>query len=298
MNIRRTVPSFFAIVFALSAHALPAHAQSSDATDIVTLQAQISLLLNQVADLQQQVVDLSDTDALGTTPQYASFNLTRSLFRGVSGDDVRSLQEFLAVDSHVYPENLITGYYGVLTEQAVRRFQTKHGIEPVGIAGPKTRARILALLAGDSDTAGTISDDLRERYRSFGFTRMSRLSSEPLDASLSGLPKPPSLETPGSSVNTPPVTSQVRAEKTSDVLGTEIRWLTDKPSTGMVWFDTSSPVTRGAPSTGVGHTEFLTDHMLVLPPLLPNTVYYYLIQSMDAGGNVSITGESSFTTAQ
>jgi chitodextrinase/peptidoglycan hydrolase-like protein with peptidoglycan-binding domain len=67
--------------------------------------------------------------------------LTRSLSRGSSGDDVRRLQAFLAKDKEIYPNGLITGFFGPLTEAAVKKWQEKHNIESVGIVGPKTLAR-------------------------------------------------------------------------------------------------------------------------------------------------------------
>jgi peptidoglycan hydrolase-like protein with peptidoglycan-binding domain len=82
--------------------------------------------------------------------QAARFN--RSLSKGVSGDDVRQLQEILAADSSVYPEGLITGYFGALTENAVKRFQKAYDIEQVGAFGPKTRAKMHSLLATGSTT--------------------------------------------------------------------------------------------------------------------------------------------------
>ena len=72
--------------------------------------------------------------------------LRNQLRRGMSGDEVKDLQEFLADDSDVYPEGLITGFFGPMTENAVRKFQRKHGIDAVGEIGPKTRARIHELL--------------------------------------------------------------------------------------------------------------------------------------------------------
>lgn len=71
--------------------------------------------------------------------------LNRALFVGVKGDDVRSLQTYLAQDKTIYPEGLVTGYFGKLTEAAVKKFQTKYSIDPVGIVGPKTRAKLTAL---------------------------------------------------------------------------------------------------------------------------------------------------------
>lgn len=71
--------------------------------------------------------------------------LNRALFVGTRGDDVRSLQTYLAQDKTIYPEGLITGYFGALTEAAVKRLQTKYGIDSVGIVGPKTRAKLKEL---------------------------------------------------------------------------------------------------------------------------------------------------------
>ncbi len=68
--------------------------------------------------------------------------LTASLYVGVRNDAVRQLQEFLAQYKEVYPEGLITGYFGKITEAAVKKWQTQNGIEAVGIVGPKTRAKL------------------------------------------------------------------------------------------------------------------------------------------------------------
>src|SRR3989338_7373243 len=80
----------------------------------------------------------------------------RSLSRGMSGNDVRDLQELLAQDPSIFPEGLITGFFGELTERALKRFQKKHGIEAIGIFGPKTTAKILALFLGRELPPGII----------------------------------------------------------------------------------------------------------------------------------------------
>lgn len=73
------------------------------------------------------------------------------LGKGAIGTAVRTLQEFLARDAEVYPEKLVTGYFGSLTERAVERFQLKHGVVAsasdlgYGYVGPKTRAKIAEL---------------------------------------------------------------------------------------------------------------------------------------------------------
>lgn len=71
--------------------------------------------------------------------------ITHALFVGVRGDDVLSLQAYFAQDKLIYPEGLVTGYFGKLTEAAVKRFQVKYGIDAVGIVGPITRAKLKEL---------------------------------------------------------------------------------------------------------------------------------------------------------
>ena len=77
-------------------------------------------------------------------------NITRNLYLGTKGDDVRLLQIFLKSTGYFnYPE--ITGYYGNATKQAVQRFQCAvlnicNGNELItgyGVVGPKTREAIL-----------------------------------------------------------------------------------------------------------------------------------------------------------
>lgn len=67
--------------------------------------------------------------------------LSKSLSLGSKGEDVKKLQEFLAQDKEIYPEGLVTGYFGMLTQAAVKKWQAKNDIEAVGIVGPKTRAK-------------------------------------------------------------------------------------------------------------------------------------------------------------
>lgn len=77
---------------------------------------------------------------------------TRNLKRGTQGDDVRLLQQILLGEG-VYPEALLTGYFGKLTEAAVVRFQEKYAndilksvglTKGTGFVGPSTRAKLNA----------------------------------------------------------------------------------------------------------------------------------------------------------
>ncbi len=68
--------------------------------------------------------------------------ILRTLRRGSSGEDVRRLQNYLSRLPDIYPEGLATGYFGSMTEAAVRRFQEQNGVPAVGIVGPLTRDRL------------------------------------------------------------------------------------------------------------------------------------------------------------
>lgn len=81
-----------------------------------------------------------------TIAQASNQQLSRQLSQGISGEDVRLLQTFLASDPSVYPEGLVTGYFGQLTTNAVRNFQERQGFESVGRVGPKTLSKVNELL--------------------------------------------------------------------------------------------------------------------------------------------------------
>ncbi|PJE66934.1 hypothetical protein COU93_01535, partial [Candidatus Shapirobacteria bacterium CG10_big_fil_rev_8_21_14_0_10_36_6] len=97
-------------------------------------------------DASQPVVPAAPVAVVTQPPSSVVFN--KDLERGTAGEDVRRLQELLAKDSEMYPERLITGFYGPLTQNAVRRFQLKHGIiknsadAGSGRAGPITRSKL------------------------------------------------------------------------------------------------------------------------------------------------------------
>ncbi len=78
----------------------------------------------------------------------------RQLELGMSGTDVSALQAFLAQDSTLYPQGLVTGYFGFLTKAAVSNFQTRNGISSVGRVGPSTLPVINLQVAGGISNSG------------------------------------------------------------------------------------------------------------------------------------------------
>lgn len=75
-------------------------------------------------------------------PQVAFGKFTRPLMRGARGNDVRALQIFLKQHPDIHFKGLTTGHFGILTEQAVKLFQKKYGIEPNGKVNSKTLEKI------------------------------------------------------------------------------------------------------------------------------------------------------------
>jgi peptidoglycan hydrolase-like protein with peptidoglycan-binding domain len=69
-----------------------------------------------------------------------------------TGGDVTNLQNFLALDHAIYPEGLVTGFYGSATAAAVKRFQAAQNILQTGFVGPLTRSAIKAKCSGTSVT--------------------------------------------------------------------------------------------------------------------------------------------------
>jgi peptidoglycan hydrolase-like protein with peptidoglycan-binding domain len=51
---------------------------------------------------------------------------------GSRSEEVKAIQEILKTDSDVYPEGYVTGYYGSLTEKAIKKLQKKCGLPETG----------------------------------------------------------------------------------------------------------------------------------------------------------------------
>ena len=120
------------------------------------LAAEIQALKQQIAQMQGQSGNSTGTSAS------ACGAISGPLGPGSSGAAVSALQQFLASDPSVYPQGLVTGYYGSLTVAAVQAFQTKSGIVSSGSSsttgygrvGPQTLAAIGSECGGASTGAG------------------------------------------------------------------------------------------------------------------------------------------------
>ena len=145
--MRKFVASINALLFALT----PVLASADTIAD---LQAQVVILSQQLAQLQQQQT--------GGTTSGSCVTITTPIGPGSSGSNVTALQQFLARDRSIYPEGQVTGYYGTLTTTAVQRFQTKYNIVSSGSpsttgygrVGPKTMNVINSMCGAASNDVG------------------------------------------------------------------------------------------------------------------------------------------------
>lgn len=136
-SIRRLLAGY-GVICAVILTPLIGIAETDTAALIKTIEAKIQELQKQLAILQAQVPASSGASA-------ATFS--KNLSRGSRDTEVKRLQEFLATVPEFYPEGLVTGYFGRLTEEAVKRLQKTYGISALGVVGPKTRAKLNELSA-------------------------------------------------------------------------------------------------------------------------------------------------------
>jgi len=125
-------------------------AEEKEAELIEELKDQIESLKAQIAILQAQIAVILGQEAF-------CGRFSNDLYYGMKDNlEVRCLQEFLkSQGSEIYPEELITGNFLSLTQQAVVRFQEKYRkeiLDPIGLeegtgfVGPMTRSKINQIL--------------------------------------------------------------------------------------------------------------------------------------------------------
>jgi len=119
------------------------------------LQAQIAALLAQIQQLQAQ---LSSNNGGSMS---SSYNFTRNLTLGSTGEDVKALQQFLNANGYTVATSGAgsagneSTYFGTLTKNALAKFQAAKNISPaVGYFGPITMSAIKSMGGGSGSTGG------------------------------------------------------------------------------------------------------------------------------------------------
>lgn len=294
-----------------------AFAQTSSTT-ASQLQALIESLKQQIAALQTKVgAQKQATVAVREAAQDVrdTLILIRQLRQGMSGSEIKALQAILAADPEIYPEGKITGFFGTLTANAVKRFQKKHGLEQVGNVGPKT----LSLLKKEMEKNQLLEEDDDSKDEDHDGKTDKRLcaivppghliapgwlkkNAPPIVPACQVLPYGIAVKlglatsTSSSTDNFAPVISAVSATGMTSSSVT-INWNTNEMSDSAVWYSTSSPVSATGTTPMVSSAAFVTSHSIALTGLTAGTTYHYVLVSRDAAGNKASSGEFTFQTS-
>jgi hypothetical protein len=101
--------------------------------------------------------------------------------------------------------------------------------------------------------------------------------------------------------STPPDTTDPVLSFLSTSVGTstvDVSWVTNEPATSKIYYSTTSPIVKTATTTSVMENTFLvTNRMLHISGLSPNTLYYLIVESTDGSNNTASLNTSVMTSA-
>ena len=304
--MKKFIISLFIVVACLP---VVVNATTDTETLIESLRQQIETLRVQVLGLQTQLRLVGENR--GELQQAkeeikSAIRIARQLDIGARGKDVRLLQEVLASDPEIYPEGLVTGYFGPLTYGAVKNFQKKMGVENVGRVGPKTMAKINELLEEGAGSSGKVPPGLlvapgirkkiSNAYQYAQGQELPRGIAKKLEGATS---TDSSDDDDDDTTSTPDITPPViSAEMVTSTTTTTVKvtWVTDEDADSVVFYDTASSIVVSSSTLSVNSPVLTRNHELSIDNLMASTTYYYLLTSTDTEGNQATSTEDSFTT--
>ncbi len=184
--------------------------------------------------------------------------INRQLETGMSGSDISMMQTFFAKDATIYPQGLITGYFGFLTKSAVANFQTRNGIASVGRVGPATLPVLNAQIA-----AGTV------------------VTSGAAAPMITG-------------VNVNLGTNYASVSWNTNEYAKGVVYYSTSP---LITYERVNSVDVSG-NIAMTDESMRTSQTVSIQNLQSNTTYYYMIYTTDQSGNVSVTWPAMFHTNQ
>jgi len=299
MTIKKLITILLCAVFMHGLLSVSVLAQTSPSSEeliqtlkkqIEQLQAQIQAITTQMESLKQAQGEIKGT----VTEIKGTLKLLGQLREGMTGEDVKLLQEILATDPDIYPEGLITGYYGNLTKNAVKRFQKVAGLEQVGNVGPQTLSKINELLAVGAGKSGKVPPGLLIAPGIRKKVNIEILKPLPGQVLPPGIAKKLGGELPGEDI-TPPVVTEVKVTSITET-SAKITWVTNEKADSKVWYDIVTPLVVASSTPMVSSTDLTLNHELSLSGLTPNTTYYFIVSSTDNKNNNEISAQGTFST--
>ncbi|MDO8490257.1 MAG: peptidoglycan-binding protein, partial [bacterium] len=275
----------------------------------------VAELMQQIAALQVQIEELK-ADLANTKQEVAiikeELRITKTLRRGMTDEEVKKLQEFLSMMPEIYPEGLVTGYFGPLTEKAVKKWQEGNGIESVGIVGPKTRAKLSEVTSINSSGAASSAISAVPTSES-GVATVPAIPAQPGENQPTATPSGTTTATPAQPIGqtgvttvsaipatpaqpvadtTPPTISNIQATNITQTTAV-ISWTTNEVSTCDVYYARNSSVLTNE-TLHASIAGNVTNHSITLSNLVTYSGYYYLVVSKDEAGNTSTSSVNQF----
>ncbi|MEK7654438.1 MAG: peptidoglycan-binding protein [Patescibacteria group bacterium] len=243
--------------------------------------------------------------------------LAQILRFGTRSTEVEDLQKLLKQSPEIYPEGLVTGYFGPLTEAAIKRFNEKNGIKSVVVVGQDIQANVTELKESNNTVKNSGADVSESTIftsdagvGSFGGSASGGSSgggggggatpaepATPATPSSGGggaTPATPATPAEPHPDVTPPVISDVQAIDITETSAV-INWDTDELATSEVRWDVNS-LQLATTTNSVVVTENTINHSINLAGLLPGKKYTYVAISKDVAGNITTSDEQSLTT--
>jgi len=260
---------------------------------IEKIKAQIEALISQIQNWEKPKGQIKETEELEEEAEEI-LKLLKELKKGMTGDDVQLLQEFLATDPEIYPEGFTTGYFGNLTEKAIKKFQKLANINGEdGFVGPKTLSKINELLKEGAGSSGKVPPGLLVAP---GIRKKLGYAPEAPE----GQDLPPGIEKKldddeedeDEDSESPFISDISVLDVTSS--SAKIIWKTDEKSNSTVWYDVTNPLSSAKKTKS--SSRFVFNHEISLFDLISGTNYYYKVGSSDILGNATSSSERVFTT--
>ena len=178
---------------------------------------------------------------------------------GSRGSDVTALQQFLATNFSIYPQGIVSGYFGPLTAAAVVQFQVNYDISQVGRVGPQTMTKINNLMATGYglDTSAAIMNNLSVNAGTNSAT-ISWTTNEPTRG--------------------------------------QVFYDTSIPMSNEATGHDQLPYIGGTPASANSNTSVASSQSISLTGLQSQTTYYYIARAIDNSGNVTMTMPYYFRT--